>query len=183
VNAALFWRGVLVALAISTIGAAGFALLAPLIGGGFALKLLLLGVAAACLVEQLLRGPPAGRMLAVAGAVLLALALLAIDPPRWLWLALPLGALWLQRALLLHRRPTLALLDAALLLVGLAAALAAFGHSGSLWLGLWCFLLAQALAASVSAPPHAQPTVDRFAAARRSAEAALRALLHPRPVR
>lgn len=180
-NAALFWRGTLLALVLCTLAAAGMALFAPLTGNAIAMKLMLLGVATAGLIDQLLRSAVAGRILAAAGWLALAAALLLIDPPLWLWLALPVFALWLQRALALHRRPLLALVDAALVLVGLAAAMAAARHSGSVWLALWCFLLAQALAVAVSAPSSPPAASDRFTAARRSAESALRALHNDRP--
>lgn len=175
-NAALFWRGVLLALTLSTLGAAVFALLALVVGSGIALKLTVLGVASGCLLDQLLRSAAAGRILAAISWLLLAVALLLFDPPLWLWLLLPIGLLWLLRALALHRRPLLGLVDAALVLAGLAAATAAAQHSGSVWLALWCFLLAQSLAVAIVSPVTATPIGDRFAAAQRSAEAALRSL-------
>jgi len=179
-NAPVFVRGVLVALALSLLGGSLFALLAPLIGTPTALRGVVLLVVAGCLIETLSRGRHAGRVLAGTGTVLLAAALVIANPPLWLWCALPVAALWLLRCLLPGCRPVPALLDAGVTLLGLVAAVATARHTGSVGLALWSLLLLQALAGSLSAAAPASPT-DRFTAARRSAEAALQDLLVPRP--
>ena len=174
-NGQAFVRGVLVALLLAVVGAVGYSLLTPLTGSAIALRCVLLAVAAGCLLDLLGRaGVGAGRMLAATGAVLLGIALLLLNPPLWLWCVLPLAGLWL-----LQSRPLIAVLDAGLVLLGLAAALATARHTGSVGLALWSLLLLQALAGSLSASP--PPAVDRFTAARRCAEAALQDLLSPRP--
>jgi hypothetical protein len=183
-NAAGFWRGVGLAMLLSIVGAAAFALVSPLLGIAISLRLLLLAIASGCVVDTLLRNPgQPGRLLAAAVWLLIAGALLLFNPPLWLWLAVAAGYLWLLRSLRPSGRPLHALLDAAIVVVGLAAASASLRHSGSLLLALWCFLLLQAVASALSAPkPAAVAASDRFSVAQRNAETALRTLLDPRSV-
>ncbi len=182
-NAALFGRGVAVAILLSLAGAVLFAVFAPLLGGALALRGVLLLVAAGCLVDLLLRASgQAGRLLASSGALLIAAALIVVDPPLWTWWLLPAGYLWLLRSLSPGARPLRALVDAVLTVVGIASALACLRHTGSVGLALWCWLLLQALATGLSsAAGRTAPTDDRFERARRDAEAALRHLQQPHP--
>lgn len=181
-NAAGFWRGVGLAVLLSAAGGALFALFSPLLGSSLTLRSVLLLVAGACLLDLLMRNPrAAGRLLCAIGAVLLALLLLAFDPPLVIWWILPTAYLWLLRSLGRGATPLRAAADGVLTVVGLACALASLRHSGSVWLALWCWLLLQAIAGAITAPKHGQaPESDRFSHAFRSAEAALRNLQQPR---
>jgi len=176
-NAAVFWRGVALAVALSLSAIAAMFVFAPLFGTGNALRLIVLAVTSACLLDQLLRpGPIAGRVVSLAGWTLLAAGLLLINPPLVMWLVLPAAALWLQRCLVTDQGVLRALLDGAISLVAVGVAWAALRHSGSIAVALWCWLLLQALAQSLtSSRPIAMPA-DRFSTAQRSAEAALRQL-------
>jgi len=97
--------------------------------------------------------------------------------------AMHAGALWLVRSLYTYARVLPALMDLALTLFGLGFAVWAIFHTGSVFLTVWCFFLAQALFVLIpkdwplqlnkAADPSA---VDSFNQARRKAESALRQL-------
>ncbi|MGQ0799588.1 MAG: hypothetical protein ACT4NL_05710 [Pseudomarimonas sp.] len=177
-NAAGFWRGVALAFVLSAIGAAAFWLLAPFTGTHIAIRLVLLLVASATLLDLLLQGPNrAGRLLVAASWFAICVGLLVFNPPLWLWLGLLAALPWLLRNLGSHARPLPALLDAAVMLIAAAVGMATLRHSGSVGLALWSFLLLQALAASFSTATRT-PTAsgDRFTHAQRTAEAALQRL-------
>jgi len=181
-NAAGFWRGVLLAFVLSAIGAAAFWLLAPFTGTHIAIRLVLLMVASAYLLDLLLQRPNrAGRLLVAASWLAISAGLLVLNPPLWLWLGLLASFPWLLRNLGSHARPLPALLDAAVVLIAAAVGMATLRHSGSVGLALWSFLLLQALATSFSTTPRTPvASSDRFTSAQRNAEAALRRLLDPR---
>ncbi len=180
-NAAVFWRGVAIALVLSICAAISFSLLSGLIGSGTALRLVLLGITSACLFDQLVfSGMRTGRVLASAGWLLLVVGLVLIDPPLMLWLALPAAMLWLARSLTFSISPLRALLDAGISLTALGVAVVTLRQSGSVGLALWCWLLLQAVASSLVAPGVKNSLLDRFTSAQHSAEAALRHLLDPR---
>jgi hypothetical protein len=175
-NAGTFWRGLLLAVLLSTAGALVFALVAPSAGAGPTLRWVVLLVASMWMLEQL-RHLRAGRLLLGSGWALLCIALLLTEPPLALWLALPALALWLGRRLLQSRRLSATALDATLGVLAVVASLVALRHTGSIWLALWCFLLPQALTASLTYPRStATDPAARFDAARHAAERALHAL-------
>jgi hypothetical protein len=99
----------------------------------------------------------------------------------WPHLALHLGLVWLVRALYHQPGPLAALLDLALNLLALMAGVWAYGHAGSLFLGIWTFFLVQALFVAIPAAngrrrDGVEARDDQFLRAHRSAEAALRKL-------
>jgi hypothetical protein len=180
-NRAGVMHAILVAIALTVAGALVFAVLTPFAGKALALRLAWLAVGAGCLGDLLLRhGARGGRLLLGAiGCAAFALLLL-FDPALWAWPAALALLLWSGRCLLLHRRPLVAAIDAALGAFAVLAALATLRHSGSAWLALWCFLLAQALSALLVAPASSESSpAQRFDAARRAAEASLQQLSHP----
>ena len=184
-NAVGFWRGVVLAFVLSAIGAAAFWLLAPFTGTSIAIRVVLLMVASAYVLDVLMQRPNrAGRMLVAASGLAICAGLLVLNPPLWLWLGLLAAFPWLLRNLGSHARPLPALLDAAVVLIAAAVGMATLRHSGSVGLALWCFLLLQALAASFSttARTPVAPS-DRFTTAQRTAEAALRRMLDPSAIR
>lgn len=177
-----FLEGVVVALVASVAGSVLQAALTFLGGTGASwllIALLGLGYALYLLWRSPLR---VGRVAALAawGAVAGLLGLAA--PSLALYVALHVAALWLLRSLFFHARPLAALADLALSGAALAAGLWAFAHTGSLLLGLWCFLLVQALFVAIpqGAPARrvaaAPPADDRFETAYHVAEAAARRL-------
>ena len=133
-----FWRGALVALALSVLGATAFALLSPLVGAGAGLRALLVGLAALYL-GYLLRSSRAraGRLVTVAVWLGLVGVLAALDPPLGAWLAAQVGFVWLVRCLYVHDGLLAAAADAALNGLALAVALGTALHTRSLFLALW----------------------------------------------
>jgi hypothetical protein len=176
-NAEALWRGLLLAVLLSTGGAVVFAVLAPLAGAATSLRVSLLLAASAWMLDQLRHAGP-GRLLAGSAWIVMCAALLLINPPLWGWLALLAVALWLGRSLRQPRRLLLCATDCALSLLAAAASLVALRHTGSVWLALWCLLLLQALSLSLASNPGSvvRDANARFDAARRAAERALHAL-------
>jgi hypothetical protein len=179
-NAAGFWRGALVALLLSALGALAFKVFAPLVGAGSGLKLLTLALSAAYLLWLLARHHArVGRIASAAAWLIAATSLLLFDPALWTWLLVQVALLWLLRCLYAHDSLQAALLDAGLNGFALAAAVATAAHTRSLFLTLWCFFLVQALYVLIPGPAarSAQaPDSDPFDTAERAAQVALRRL-------
>lgn len=181
-NAARFWPEVLAAAALATAGALLFHSLAALIGTASAARACVLLLAAAYLGWILYRrGVRIGRLVTVLAWSLASMGLIVLGPPLWIWLLVQGLAIWLLRSVASYERLGYALLDAALGLIAVGAAIATARHSGSLGLALWSYFLVQALSAAI--PSH--PAVSRaarspddapFESALHSAEAALRRL-------
>ncbi len=179
----LFWRDAVIAAALSV---AGSSLLTALSVGGTLLAahwtIVFLGLAycAALLATSARR---TGRVL-VAGAWLLGGACTVITAPALTTTAvITLLGIWLTRGLFHRRDLAGALCDGALLCAGLIAAIAAYIHTSSPLLGLWCFFALQALHHAFGRPntnaPNATADHDapqQFSAARGRAQAALRML-------
>jgi hypothetical protein len=182
-NTSGLFRALLVAALLAIAGGLAFHMLAPFAGAPLALRLVLLAVGAVTLVELARQADAGGgRMLLLAGWLLAAVALSLLDPRLSLWFGALALALWTGRCLLLHRRPLAALIDGALGLAAIAAALATLAQTRSVGLALWSFLLLQALS-QLLLSRRAGPTAaaDRFEAARGAAEAALRSLSRTSP--
>lgn len=184
-NAARFWQGVLAAALLALLGALVFHSLTPLIGPSAALHSCILGLGAAYLgllmQQHRLR---VGRVIAALAWMLASAALIVIGPALWVWLLVQTVAIWLLRSVACYERLGYALVDAAICVVALGAAIAAARHSGSLALALWCYFLLQALSAAIPArasrPVAAATAGDTpFDSALHSAEAALRRMSRP----
>ncbi|GMU44208.1 MAG: hypothetical protein IT479_06275 [Xanthomonadales bacterium] len=179
-NAIPFWRGVLLALLLSIVGAVLHAVAAPWIGSALSLRLSLLLVATLYVFALLASAPGrSGRVLAALAWCVLAGALLLAWPRLSVWLLAATLWFWLLRSLLRYQSLLPATFDALLGGFALAAAVATAMHTHSLFLALWCYFLVQAFnswlphsaaVAAVSAPAH------DFDTAFRNAEAALRRL-------
>ncbi|MDH3282707.1 MAG: hypothetical protein OEQ18_16505 [Gammaproteobacteria bacterium] len=178
-----FLEGVWVALIASMFGAAVFTVPATLFAASGMHRLVIAGLGLAYVLYLLARSPErVGRVTVIAGWLVVAAVI-------W-WLALPLlvyvmahvGMIWLIRSLYFHASALSALADLGLNGLALAAALWAGIQTHSLWLGIWCFFLVQAL--FVAIPPHWRrlkpgqlPTpvaADHFESAHQVAESALR---------
>ena len=176
-----FWRALLLAAAISVIGAVLHSVLPSLFGNASSLRLTLLTAAAIYLLALLISSPVgSGRVVGACVWLALSALLIGFDPPLSVWLLLQTGYLWLLRSL--TRYPSLipAGIDAVLSGFALAASIATAVHTHSLLLSLWSYFLVQALATFIPSRP-VQPTATRpgdhdFDASYRNAEAALRRL-------
>ncbi len=180
-----FMEGAGVAFALSVSAAALFSVLLLFVTGGLALRAVVSGIGFAYVAYLLARsGERVGRVSAVAGWLLLSGATWVMAPPLPLFLALHIGGVWLIRSLYYHAGVLSALVDAALGVLGFAAALWAGIQSNSLFLSVWCFFLVQALFVVIpvdwrrsrSTPRSIPSHDDSFEHAHRAAEAAVRRL-------
>lgn len=179
-NAARFWQGVLAAALLALLGALVFHSLTPLIGSSAALRSCVLGLGAAylgLLMQQ--HGLRVGRVIAALAWLLASAALIVLAPPLWVWVLVQSVAIWLLRSVASYERLGYALIDAAICVIALGAAVAAARHNGSLALALWCYFLLQALSAVIPARSSSHAVAATagdppFESALHSAEAALR---------
>ena len=178
-----FFEGVVVALIASVFGAAVFSVPAMIFAGSSIHRLVIAGIGLAYVLYLLARSQErVGRVTVVAVWLVVAAATWWLAPPLPIYVAAHVGMVWLIRSLYFHASALSALADLGLNGLALAAALWAGIQTHSLWLGIWCFFLVQAL--FVAIPPHwrrprpGQPptpdAADRFEAAHQVAESALR---------
>lgn len=180
-----FLEGVGVALAASLTGSILFSALSPTIQNLPLLKLLIAGLGLAYTLYLFRRSRERlGRMVTGTVWLISAAVIWLLDPPLTLYLLLHIGLIWLIRSLYFYGSLVSALADLGLSGLGLAAAIWAAVHTGSLLLSIWCFFLLQALFSTIPADlkkrsgiaEKAQETADPFQQAERAAEAALRRL-------
>lgn len=180
-----FPEGVSVALAASLAGGVLYSAMGAVFPGIPVLRLLIAGISLAYVVYLLSRSPErVGRITATAAWLLIAGVLWFTQPPLLLYVFVHLGALWVIRSLYFYSSTLSALADMGLNGLSLAAAIWAVTRTGSVFLGIWCFFLVQALFVfipkSVGRKPGAvracHEREDRFQHAYRSAEAAVRKL-------
>ncbi|MDX2456410.1 MAG: hypothetical protein QNL87_02790 [Gammaproteobacteria bacterium] len=180
-----FLEGVSVALAISLAGGVFYTVMDAVFPGVPVLRLLIAGIGLIYVVYLLNRSPDrVGRVTAVAAWLLVAGALWFTQPPLLLYLCVHLGTLWLIRSLYFYSSALSALADLGLNGLGLAAAIWAVTRTGSIFLGIWCFFLVQALFVVIPKRINRRPgtaragheNADRFQHAYRVAEAAVRKL-------
>ncbi len=180
-----FYQGVAFALAASLAGGAVHAALTALMPGTGGLRLIIAGTGLAYLLYLLSRSPERiGRVTTVLAWTLGAAAAWLTGPPLGLYVLAHLLMLWLARSLYFHSGVLSSLIDLGLSALALCAAVWALLSTGSVFVGLWCFFLVQALFVAiperlagrfVSARP-ASASEDPFEHAHRAAEGALRRL-------
>ena len=177
-----FWRSVLLALAISVVGAVLHSVLAGVFGRALSLRLVVLVVALIYVLSLLYQSPlRSGRVVAVIAWLALSGLLLGFNPALSVWLILQTGFVWLLRGLQGYDSLISAGIDALLCAFALSAAVATAMHSQSLWLTLWTYFLVQALHVFVprrmaAADPVRPVPANDFDSAFRNAEMALRRL-------
>lgn len=184
-KAPTFLEGVGVALTASVVGSVLFTALAPVFGSATVVRALIAAIGLAYLLYLLRRSHQrVGRVTVVAGWAAAALAIGLWQPPLLLYLFLHITLLWLVRSLYRYASLLSALADLGLSGLGLAAAVWAAVHAGSLFLSIWSFFLVQALFVAIppdwsgrhrTRPDGTDPD-DRFQTAYRAARAALRRL-------
>lgn len=178
-----FWRGVLLAIVISVVGAVLHTVLAKLLGNTSSLRVVILMAGLSYVLALLANGPrQSGRVMAALAWLALAGLLLVFNPPLTLWLLLQTGFIWLLRSLQRYDSVIPTGADALLSTFALAAAIATAQHTQSLFLALWSYFLVQALAAFVPIRIAAVPSASGgtretdFESSYRNAETALRRL-------
>ena len=131
-------------------------------------------------------GERVGRVTTIAFWVVATAAIWLAGVPLGAFVLAHVGLVWLIRSLYYYSGVLPALVDLGLSVLGTTFAVWAAQRTGSAWLALWCFFLAQTffvlIPASLSA--HTQPRLDaddglgddNFNRAQRAAEAAVRRL-------
>lgn len=178
-----FFQGVVIALIAAVLGEVLFVVFTPLLGSYTALQLVI-AIASFGYILYLLRasGERLGRLVTLAGWLLLTVATAWLSPHLVITLLLHTMMIWLVRALYFHSSLLTALADLGLNALAVAAALWATMQSGSLPLALWCYFLVQALFVMIPTSLAAKRTTaavaenDHFEQARSAAQAALRKL-------
>ena len=180
-----FLEGVSVAIAASLAGSMVYSAMDVVFPGVPVLRLLIAGIGLAYVVYLLSRSPErVGRITAAAAWILVAGVLWFTQPPLLLYVLVHLGVIWLIRSLYFYSSALSALADLGLNGLGLAAAIWAVARTGSVFLGIWCFFLVQALFVLIPKSIHRKSgagqagpdSEDRFQHAYRVAEAAVRKL-------
>lgn len=180
-----FLEGISVALAASIAGSLLYSAIDVVFPDIPVLRLLIAGISLGYVVYLLNRSPArVGRVTAAAVWLLVAAVLWFTHPPLQLYVCTHLGILWLIRSLYFYSSALSALADLGLNGLGMAAAIGAITRTGSLFLGIWCFFLVQALFVLIprninrksGTAQDGQQHEDRFQHAYRVAQAALRKL-------
>lgn len=141
-----FLEGVAVALATSLAGSVLYTALDTVFPGVPVLRLLIAGIGLVYVLYLLSRSPErVGRVTAAATWLLVAGVLWFTHPPLLLYVCMHLGIIWLIRSLNFYASALPALADLGLNGLGLAASIWAVTRTGSVFLGIWCFFLVQAL--------------------------------------
>jgi hypothetical protein len=180
-----FLEGVGIAVAISLAGGVLYTAMDAVFPGVPVLRLLIAGIGLGYVVYLLSRSPErVGRVTAAAAWLLVAGVLWFTHPPLLLYVCVHLGVIWLIRSLYFYSSALSALADLGLNGLGLAAAIWAVTRTGSVFLGIWCFFLVQALFVVIPKSINRKPgavragheSEDRFQHAYRVAETAVRKL-------
>lgn len=180
-----FFEGALVAALFALAAGMAGTVLSPLIGLSVVVRVLIPALGLGYLLYLLARSDErTGRLTVLAAWAALAIASAWFSPSLPLYLAIHAGALWLFRSLYFYSGVLPALMDLGVSAASIALACWAATQSGSLALTTWCFFLVQAL--FVAIPPAIRPRKpevnapavrnEKFARARRQAEAALQQL-------
>jgi hypothetical protein len=178
-----FGAGLVAAFVLSACGAASLAALAPLLGSAGALRLVIALLGFGYTLYVIGRsGQRVGRITTVACWLVVASGAWLLGIPLAGYLLLHVGLVWLVRSLYHCSSLLPALADLGLSLIGAAFAAWAVQRTGSAWLALWCFFLAQAFHVLIPASFTQGGSVardsadDAFTRAHRAAEAAVRRL-------
>jgi hypothetical protein len=182
-----FLEGVLVALLAALGASIAWSVLELALPRNAALTLVVAGIGLGYSLYLLARSRErAGRIVMVIGwAVATGLAW-SVAPDPWTQILVQAALVWLIRSLY-HRSSALgSLLDLALILLGLASALWAGAHSGSLLLAVWCLFLVQATFGAIPERIRSQgskdPQPDPFDLAGRAADSAIARLARRQPL-
>jgi hypothetical protein len=180
-----FFHGVIVAAILGFFASAVVATLAPFIGLGAVVRLVIPALGLAYLLYLFSRSEErAGRVTTLSAWSALAAVTWWLAPPLPLYLLIHVGAVWLVRSLYFYSGLLPALMDLGISALSVSATVWAITRSGSVFLATWCFFLVQAL--FVAIPPTLQrkqkahrstaASSDNFEHARRQADQALRQL-------
>jgi len=179
-----FIRGIGIALVLALASSILFSVLTSFVGSVDALRLLIPAAGFAYLTCLLTRSQQrTGRITAMLLWCGAAASLWLLVPGIGLYLLVHGVLIWAVRSVYWYAGTLCALLDLALTLASLAAAVWAAQHTASLFLSVWCLFVTQALFVFIptqirkrdKASPN-QAELDTFTRAQHTAEAALRRL-------
>jgi hypothetical protein len=179
-----FFEGVIIALAFSLLGGAVFTMFHPFVAAGFLTRLIVSALAFCYILYLLWRSQErTGRVTVVIAWLIASITIWVFSPSILLYVMLHLALIWLVRSLYFHAGIVPSLLDLGLTGIALLLALAAGLHTQSLFIGLWCFFLCQALFVYIPATLQRKARStrqtrheDRFERAHQVAVAAVRKL-------
>jgi hypothetical protein len=172
---------------LAACGAAALAALAPFFGWSTALRAVVALAGLAAVLDVLASSRErVGRVTTVALWSLCAAIAAGVSLPLAAYVLVHAALLWLVRALYRYSSLVPALGDFGLCLLGAAFAAWAAQRTGSAWLALWCFFLAQSFHVLLpeslgrAAANARDDDVDVFTRSHRAAEAAVRRMSTPR---
>lgn len=182
-NRVSFADGLLLALAASGSGGLIFLILAPWFALTTLFKLLATVLAAGVVCFWMIRVPKkVGRITAFSLWLVLTILAWIFIPSAVVFTGLHVVMVWLLRSLYFYTSPLAAMVDLGLCGLSIIVSIAAFNHTESVFLALWCLFLLQALVTLI--PPNFKQycgkqcggsfSNDRFEKAYRTAEWALR---------
>ncbi len=179
-----FIQGVMVAAVLAFVGSSFIATVTPFIGFQHVANLVVPAIAFVYLV-YLFRSTKEriGRISVLTLWSVFAIAMWWSDPTLAVYLLVHVGVIWLVRSLYFYSGVIPALIDLGLSVISVSAFGWALERTGSMFLGIWCFFLVQALFVLIpksysnvgSAQRHATED-ERFARAERQANQALQKL-------
>jgi len=179
-----FVHGAMVAAVLAIVGSAFIATVTPFVGFHSVAYLVIPAIAFAYLV-YLFRSTEEriGRISVLTLWSVFAIAMWWFGPTLAVYLLVHVGAIWLVRSLYFYSSVLPSLLDLGLSVFSISAFGWALERTGSVFLGIWCFFLVQALFVLIpksysnvnSAKRHITES-DRFARAERQANQALHKL-------
>jgi len=180
-----FFEGVAFALAVSVVGSLLISIFSTAFPLSTVLRLLIAGIGFAYVVYLLSRSSErTGRVTAIAVWSVAAISIWVFSPSFVIYVVLHLMLIWLVRSLYFYSSVLSALTDMGLSGLSLITAVWAVSWTSSLFLGLWCFFLIQALFVFIPSSWKGRPFTtmnattgeNPFDLAHRAAEAAVRKL-------
>ncbi len=176
-----FIHGVIVAASLAFVASAIIATLTPFVGFLSVVRIVIPALAFAYLLFLFRSSRErTGRLTTLFAWGVLAVVTWWISPPLGIYVLVHVIAIWLVRSLYFYAGVFPSLLDLGLSAISISAFVWAIERTGSIFMGVWCFFLVQALFVAIprsitrrKTRPAAVAENDRFERARRQADQAL----------
>lgn len=176
-----FIHGVFIAAVLAFVASSVIATLTPFVGFLGVVRIVIPALAFAYLIFLFRSsGERTGRLTTLFAWGVLALLTWWFSPPLGIYVLIHVGAIWLVRSLYFYAGAFPALLDFGLSAISISAFVWAIERTGSIFMGVWCFFLVQALFVAIprtftrrKARSAAPVENDGFERARRQADQAL----------
>lgn len=178
-----FMEGTVVAAVASIPGAAIFGALTLTVAAGPVLRVIIAGLSLSYVIYLLNRSSEhVGKITVVTAWIALASMVWWLAPSMPLYLILHVIVIWVIRSLYFHSGILASVADLTVNALALAAGASCGIYTGSIFIGIWCFFLTQALFVFIpswlgqldSGEANHSVRPDRFEIAHRAAEGALR---------